>query len=218
MAIDLPTELTDLRRAILTMGATVEQRLNTILIALRSHDVELARTIRHGDRPIDEMELGIEKKCLHILALSQPVAGDLRFILAVLRINTDLERIGDLAKGIAKRVLDLSRQTAIPLPGALLEMSERCGHMTAVALSALADNDATACGRIREEDERIDALHKQIFTWVHQEIPRHVDHTEAAIDVLTIARSIERVADHACSIAEDVVFVVEGTVVRHGGM
>ncbi len=215
MAIDLPAELTGLRRDILTMGAAVEKRLNNVLTALRTQDVELAQTVRHGDRAIDEMELDIEMKCLHILALSQPVAGDLRFILAVLRINNDLERIGDLAKGISKRILDMCENAAIQIPAPLLEMSERSGRMTAEVLNALADDDAKACRRIRQDDDRIDDLQKEVFAWVHEEIPRDVNHTESVIDILSISRSLERIADQASNIAEDVIFLVEGTVVRH---
>ena len=108
MALDLQTELTNLRRSILHMGASVEQRVRWAVDALNEFDVDLAKRVRSSDQEIDDMEIDIEEECLRILALLQPVASDLRFILAVMRMNVDLERIGDLARSIAKRVIDLT--------------------------------------------------------------------------------------------------------------
>lgn len=150
-----------------------------------------------------------------MLALSQPVASDLRFIVAVLRINGDLERIGDLAKGISKRLIDIDQAPAIQIPEPLLNMGERCGAMASDALSALADEDVRLCRRIRKADKTVDELQKDVFSWVHTELPSRIGSTEAVIGMLSICRSLERISDHACNIAEDVTFLVEGTVVRH---
>ena len=129
MPIDLHKELTELRRAILTMGSVVEQRVEQVLDALFRGDLELARSVRGGDREIDEMDVDIEAECLRVLALSQPVAADLRFVLAVLRINSELERIGDQAKSIAKRVIDLGQTRPVEVPGTLLEMAQASRQM-----------------------------------------------------------------------------------------
>jgi phosphate transport system protein len=215
MAIDLHKELTDLRRSILTMGSLVEQRVEQAIDALFRADAEGARSVRQGDREIDEMEVDIEAGCLRVLALSQPVAADLRLVLAVLRINNELERAGDEAESIAKRVLDLGQATPVELPETLRRMAEASQRMLRDAITALADGDAALARRVREADQQVDDHQKEIFAWVQEEIPRHVDGTRGAIDLLSVARRLERIADLATNIAEDVIFLVEGAQVRH---
>jgi phosphate transport system protein len=215
MAIDLQSELTALRRTILTMGAEVESRINLAIVALTKRDAEAARTVREGDDEIDAMEIEIEQECLRILALSQPVAGDLRFVLAVMRINSEVERIADMARGIAKRALDLQRCETIELPDAVVEMAAQVQQMYSKALVALAEEDATIAQRVRESDQRVDDLQKEVFVWVQREIPDHVEATQAAIDVLSVARKLERIADVSTNIAEDIIFLTEGSLVRH---
>ena len=215
MAINLHEELIDIRRMILGQGATVEQRLNCILQAVEELDFESAQLVRHGDRPIDEQELAIEQACLRVLALSQPVATDLRFVLSVLRINGDLERIADLSKSIAKRLLHLQKSTAIDFPDAIPKMASYARHMVGDVLSALADGDTELSQAVRRADQHMDDLQREVFAWAHREIPRHVEATKSAIDVLSIARALERIGDLATNIAEDVIFLVSGTVVRH---
>ena len=217
MAKDLQQRVADLRTAILKMGHDVEARLMTVTKALRTDDVELAKEVRHGDWVIDEQELVIEKKCMHTLALLHPVAGDLRFILAIMRINCDLERIADLAKNVSKRLLDLDKsEIELDLPSSVREMALRAGEMVSGAIRALADEDVKLAARIRKEDDRVDDLQREAFAWAHDQIPADVDSADAAIYILTIARALERIGDLACNIAEDVIFLVEGTVVRHG--
>jgi len=216
MPIDLPKELTQLRRDILTMGAAVEQRLNRAATALLSGDVDAARSVRHGDKEIDQMELEIEEECLRILALSHPVAGDLRFVLAVIRINTNLERIADMVKSIAKRLIDIDEVGPIQAPPALRTMMEESQRMFSDALVALTDENTDLARRIREADERVDDLQKEVFAWAQKEIPEHTDRTQAAIDVLSIARKLERIADVSTNMAEDVIFLSEGSLIRHG--
>jgi phosphate transport system protein len=215
MPIKLQTELTTLRRQILTMGAAAEQRVGKVIDALVDEDMEAARFVRTGDDEIDSMEIQIEEECLRVLALSQPVAGDLRFVLAVLRINADLERIADHAKSIAKRILDLEDVGRIKPPAVVIEMAICSKQMLGDALAALANQDGQLCRRIRRADKRVDDLQKEVFAWVHQEIPQNVDATQGAIDILSMARAFERIADMATNIAEDVIFVTEGSVVRH---
>lgn len=215
MPIDLQTELTDLRRAILTLGAAVEQRVSKAVDALVDHDLDAARFVRTGDDEIDRMDVEIEEECFRMLALTQPVASDLRFILAVLRINNELERIADLANSIAKRVLHLEQDAPIVTPPALTEMAYSTLKMLSDALSALSSHDAGLARRIRLDDKRVDDLQKEIFAWIHQEIPRHVESTQGAIDVLSVSRALERIADMSTNIAEDVIFLIEGAVVRH---
>ena len=215
MPIQIQTELTSLRRAILTMGASVEQRVSKVVEAVVDHDIDAATFVRAGDDEIDAMELEIEEECLRVLALSQPVASDLRFVLAVLRINTDLERIADHTKSIAKRVLDLETMSGLIIPPALTEIAYSSRKMVSDALAALANNDAELARTIRRADKRVDDLQKAIFAWVHQEIPEHVELTAGVIDVLSMARAFERIGDMATNIAEEIIFLIEGALVRH---
>ncbi len=216
MGVDLDRELTELRRKILTMGSLVEQRVRDAIEALLQRQPEIAQRVRSGDREIDAMDVAIEAECLHILALSQPVAADLRFVLAVLRMNTDLERVGDEAKSIAKRVLDLTETTpSLEIPPMMREMANASCTMLSESLTALAEEDVELCRRVREADERVDELQKKVFAWVTDEITRNVGKTRAAIDLLSVARRLERIADLATNIAEDVIFLIEGAQVRH---
>jgi len=215
MAIDLQSELTSLRRTILTMGAEVESRIILSITALVDNNAEAAEIVRAGDDVIDAMEIQIEQECLQILALSHPVAGDLRFVLAVMRINTEFERIADMARGIAKRALDLQRRDPMPLPEIIVEMATQARSMFSCALAALAEGDAAAARRVRQSDQRVDDLQKEVFSWVQEQIPAHVESTESAIAMLSVARKFERIADVSTNIAEDIIFLTEGSLVRH---
>jgi phosphate transport system protein len=216
MAIDLVKELTDLRRMILTMAGAVEERLNRAIDALVDGDLDAAMIVRTGDKEIDRMEVEIEQECLRIFALSHPVASDLRFVLAVMRINTNLERIADMAKSVAKRMIDVLQAHPVPLPPSLATMAVETRRMFADSMIALADRNPDLARRIRAADDRIDDLQKEIFVWAQREIPAHVERTEGVIDLLSIARKLERVADVCTNIAEDVIFLTEGAIIRHG--
>lgn len=215
MTYDINSALSDLRRSVLTMAAEVELRVNAAFEALVDHDLDKAQSVRTGDDPIDRMELEIEEECLRILALLQPVAGDLRFILAVLRMNHELERMGDLAKSVAKRVLAVGTTPSVELPVPLIDMTTHTKRMLADVLQAFADDDPALAREVRRADRIVDDLQREVFTWVQRQIPEQVEATDVAIDYLSTARSIERIADMARSIAADVVFLTEGDVVRH---
>ena len=212
MSIDLPSELTLLRRSILEMCSEIELRLDQALKGLFQKKKNPALEVRHGDKDVNEME--IEAICLRILALSNPVAGDLRFVLAVMRINNNLERIGDLEKSIAKRALSLIKNP-MDLPDGLPVMAETTRDMLRACVQALADEDAERARKVRQSDQIVDDLQKEVIAWVQQEIPRQIDSTAAAIDIMSIARKLERIADVATNISEDVIFLVEGSMVRH---
>jgi len=215
MPIDLSHELIVLRRQILTMGAAVEQRVRDAVNALLNRNAELAQQVRRSDGEINSMEIDIEEECLKILALTQPVAGDLRFVLAVMRINQNFERIGDLAKSIAKRTLDLLEQGYVDIPNPIEHMCREAQHMLENVLTSLSDQNVELARRVRAADDRVDDLQREVFVWARNEIPSHVEHTEAAIDFLSIARKLERVGDMSTNIAEEVIFLSEGTLVRH---
>lgn len=216
MSMDLQKELLQLRRQILSMGASVETRVSEAIDALLKGDIDEAIDVRTGDDEIDAMDLDIEAECLRILALAHPVAGDLRFIFSVIRINNDLERIADLAKSIAKRVIALQEYDhTIDIPEGLSMMANNTRRMLSDAVAALANEDDALCNHIRRADDQIDDLLKEMFTWAQTNIPQHVEATGPTIDLLSIARKLERIADMTTNIAEDVIFIIAGDVVRH---
>lgn len=218
MPLQTDAELLQLNRHILTMGSLVEQRLDQAVESLIAGDAVTAKGVRKGDDDIDAMEIDIEEECLRILALGQPVATDLRFVLAVLRINTEFERIGDLARNIAKRTMHIEKHDGIELPPAVVSMANETRRMFGRALAALAEKDPREARRICRADRRIDDLQSEVFAWVHKQIPLHIDRTEQHIDLLSVARALERISDQCTNVAEEVIFLTEGTVVRHQDM
>jgi len=213
--MELDKGLVALHRAVLSMGAVARERVGQAFRALLDHDVALAQAVREGDREIDRMELDIDEECLKILALQGPVAGDLRYVLAILRINQDLERIADFAKSIAKRVIDMDGETPIQFPSNIARMADATEKMLADALRALADRDAVLAREVRRADQFVDDRNREVFHWAIEEVATHGERARGIIDIVSAARSIERIADLSTNIAEDVVFAVGGQVLRH---
>ncbi|MCA9283661.1 MAG: phosphate signaling complex protein PhoU [Phycisphaerales bacterium] len=215
MAIDLHKELLLVRRELLHMGAMVEQRVRSVFEALETGDVDLAKQVKSGDHEIDEQDIQIETECLRVLALASPVAGDLRFVLGAMRIDGQLERVGDLARSIAKRVIRLNILPAVEFPSAIFDMARAVQAMLADALAALTNEDSALCHHVLHADQRVDDLRKEVFAWARTEIPAHLEATQAIIDILSVAQKMERMGDMAHGIAADVIFMVEGNIVRH---
>ncbi len=211
----LADELTKLRRMLLAMSAEVEQRVDQAFDALLRRDVRKAEVVKRGDDTIDQFDVNIETVCVEILALHQPVAVDLRYVLAALRINADLERIGDLARGIAKRAIKLGERRPITLPQPLVEMTTHVRKLLAESLKALAEQDEKRASDVRQSDEPVNRNYHAVFKWAASEVVEHGDETKAVIDILSAVRGIERIADLATNIAESVIFAVEGRIVRH---
>jgi phosphate transport system protein len=214
MGAEKERRLLEIRRAIFSMASVVEARLQRAVEALVRADQEAAREIRHGDRAIDEMEVDVERLCIETLALQQPVANDLRFILAVLRINGELERIADLSKGVAKRLLRLDLDELNP-PDELGTMALAARDMLSDVLRAFSDDDAETARRIRRDDLEVDSLRSAVREWGHEQILTGAVDAEVVVDVLDVARCLERVGDMCTNLAEDVVFLVEGKNIRH---
>jgi phosphate transport system protein len=216
MAIDLQTEMLTLRRNLLAMGAATEQRLSLATSALVEGDVDAARAVKGGDAEIDAMEVDLETQCMRILALGSPVAHDLRFVLSVIRISADFERIADLSRGIAKKVLRWGNGNGpTEVPGALADMASSASAMLGDVLAALSDEDVERCREVRRADRRVDDLNKEVVATSRQLIHDDVSRTAEAIDMMQIAQRLERIADIATNIAEDVIVLAEGRVVRH---
>lgn len=214
----LQRDLEGLKEAILAMGALVEQAVESAVEALLEGDLTLAEAVVQGDHEIDSREIVVEEDCLKTLALHQPVAGDLRFIVAVLKVNNDLERMGDLAQTMAKRALALSPEDRTVLPSTLPDMTRRVRAMVAASLDSMVSLDATLARGVLRDDEGVDRLHRQLYRTVQKRMADEAERVRAYVGVLSISRCLERIADLSTNIAEDVIFMVEGEVVRHGGL
>ncbi len=215
MSQHLLREITRVKQQILTLGAEVEDALRQAVASLISRNTEQAKRVLSADTEIDQHEVDIEEDCLKILALHQPVAIDLRFLIAVLKINNDLERIGDLAVNIAERSLSLSLQPPIAPPFDLALMAERVQGMVHRSLDALVDMNTALARQVLVDDDLIDSAHRQMYDRVKEAIRKDTSRTDELIQLLTVSRYLERVADHATNIAEDVIYLVDGQIARH---
>lgn len=217
MAIHMLRDLERLRRDILLLGGLVEDATQKAVLTVLERRDDLALGVIEGDHEVDDREVRLEEECLKVLALHQPVANDLRFILAVLKVNNDLERMGDLAGNIAKRGRDLAAVEPVALPAELREMADIVLQMQRGGLNAVVQADTKLARRVLVEDEKVDAFHKQIYTDIAERIRREPERVDVLIQLLSVSRYLERIADLATNIAEDVVFLVEGEVIRHQG-
>jgi phosphate transport system protein len=208
-------DLDRLRRQVLVYGRAVETALEKAITALIDRKKDLAAEVIDGDKEIDEREVDIEAECLKVLALHQPVAQDLRFLVTVLKVNNDLERIGDLAVNLAERAVTLSCREASTIPPGILEMSRRTKDMVRESLDTLFNPDTEAARRVIAADDAVDDLKEQLIHECEQTMHADASQIEAAVCLISAARDLERVADLATNIAEDVVFLVDGDLIRH---
>lgn len=216
MPVHLQSRIVDLRRNLLALGALVEQRVASVIEVIRDGDVDLARTVRSGDAEIDQMQLDLENECMRLLALGSPVASDLRMILTAMRVSNELERIADMCKGISKRVIRLVESGSYRYPPALVQMTEAALTMLRDVLVAFSNEDIKLCREVRRADKYVDDLNREVVAWSREWIAQDVDKSGAAIELLSIAQRVERLADIVTAIAEDTVFLVEGRLIRHG--
>lgn len=211
----LQRDLDALKKEVLTMGSLVEEATNKAIASLIQRAPELADEVMAGDDAIDAKELEVEESCLKALALHQPVAGDLRFIVAVMKVNNDLERMGDLAQNIAERALFLTTHEPIPVDLDFDRMVERVRQMVAMSLDALVNQDAATAREVCSLDDQVDEYNRHMFVVLQALMLENPATIERAVHTLSVARHLERIADLATNIAEDIVFMVEGDVIRH---
>ena len=218
MAVLMQQELDSLKKTLLELSAEVEGRVKQAVQALLSGDRELAQKVKTGDSQIDNMEIELEEECLKVLALHQPVATDLRFIVSVLKINNDLERVADFAVNIAQRSLDLGDVERIDCPYDIATMAELVERMLKMALDSLVESDTELARQTIRLDDDVDDMHKANFTSVKEAIRKDITSLDSLVLYLSISRYLERMADLATNIAEDVVYQVAGEIIRHGGI
>jgi len=208
-------EIGKLKKMLLSLCDVVESRFLQAVKSIKEKDSALARKVIEADVEIDQMEITLEEECLKILALYQPVAIDLRFIITALKINSDLERIGDLAVNIAERSEFLAKQQKVDIPFDLDKMAEKTQLMLRNSLEALVDMNCDLARKVCADDDEVDNMNRRMFEIVQDRIRAHPEHIEPLIHLLSASRHLERIADHATNIAEDVVYMVEGKIVRH---
>ncbi len=218
MSIHLLRDLDRIKKEILLMGGQVEEAFRKAHRALIDRDEDLAAEVIEGDHEIDRQELLISEECLKILALHQPVAADLRFVISVMMVNNDLERVGDLAVNLSERAIELSRAEPSPIPASLTAMAEEVGEMLKQSLDALVNQDTEKARRVCAMDDEVDDLHEGMFDYVRGSLEEEGADPTALLGMLSVSRSLERIADHATNVGEDVVFMVEGEVIKHPGM
>lgn len=218
MAVLMQQELDDLKKMLLALSAEVEGRVKQAVQALLTGDRKLAEQVKSGDAQIDNMEIELEEECLKVLALHQPVATDLRFIVSILKINNDLERVADFAVNIAERAIDLSGAIKIECPYDVARMAELVEIMLKMCLDALVEKDTNLARQTINFDDEVDAMHKDNFSKVKEAIRSDPTCLDGLVYYLSISRYLERMGDLATNIAEDVVYQVDGEIIRHGGI
>jgi phosphate transport system protein len=210
-------ELAQVRERVLLMGARVEEMMTASRRAFTERDQALAKNTIRNDHQIDHLEIEIDELCLQVLARRQPVASDLRFITATLKLVTDLERIGDLCVNMCERVAELCDDPTYPTQGPMPRMGEAAQGMLHDALDAFVAGDATKAEQVVERDNVVDAYYAQLFPELVAHMMSDPTVVFRSTRMLSIGKYIERIADHATNIGELVVFMVRGQDVRHSG-
>ncbi|GMV94015.1 MAG: hypothetical protein AMXMBFR82_37930 [Candidatus Hydrogenedentota bacterium] len=215
MSSHLQRETDRLKKNILSLCAMVEDSVANAVRSLRDRNPTLARQVIDFDIQIDELEVDIEEECQKILALHQPVAHDLRYIIAVLKINAELERIGDASVNIAERALVLSEIERVDIPFDFTGMAEKARSMLKRSIDALVTQDTKLAYAVIASDDEVDAINREMYEQVKGGIRKQPEHMEALIHLLSVSRHLERIGDHASNIAEDVIYLTKGDIVRH---
>ena len=215
MNVHLHREVEELKKKILAYSADVESSVEQAVKALKDRDIDLARHVIERDSQLDLIEVEIEEVCLRILALHTPVANDLRFIVVVLKINNDLERIADMAVNIAQRALSISDWEAHIIPRELNIMLDRAQTMLNMSLEALIDLDVDKAQQVIGQDDEVDRLNKTMYTIIESLMMQKPDEISYLINLLSTSRNLERIADLVTNIAEDVIYLVSGKIIRH---
>ena len=211
----LQREIENLKKKILSLGARIETTVHEVIRSIDERDAALAQNIIDDDIQIDDFEVEVEEDCLKILALHQPVAIDLRFIVAVLKINNDLERIGDLAVNIAERSVFLASVQQVSVAFDFARMSKKTESMLNRSLDALVNMSSELAHEVCADDDEVDSINRQMYLKIQEAIQKHPDQIASLIHLLSVSRHLERIADHATNIAEDVIYMIEGKIVRH---
>lgn len=210
----LHREIDELKKMILAQGALVEDRLRKACMVIESQEEQLTAEIIRSDWEVDELEMRIEEECLKVLALHQPVAGDLRLLVAIIKINNELERIADIAVNIAKRVQTINKDSTLSFRIDYSSMSAKVLAMLKMSLDALVSEEAVLARRVFLDDDEVDELRDKAYKAVVNELNIDMGHAACLLNMYLLARHLERIADRTTNIAEEVIYLVEGEIVR----
>lgn len=216
MTIHLHRDLDDIKKQLMDVGALVEQAIRDATTALLDRRIDLVERVQAADDAIDAKEVHVEETCLKALALHQPVAVDLRYIVVVMKVNNDLERMGDLASNIAARAAYLAAHEPLDLPVDLRSMVEIVQRMVRDCLDALVRSDIALARSVLAADDSVDDFNRDMFTRMQDEMMSDPKKVKRAVHYLSASRHLERIADLATNVAEDVIYMTEGEVIRHG--
>jgi phosphate transport system protein len=215
MSVHLQREIDRVKKSLLALCAIVEDQVQASVSALLDRDVKLAESVERRDADIDRREVELEEECLKILALYQPVAVDLRFIVAAMKINSDLERIGDLAVNIARKATSFAGETSMPIAFDIAGMSAKTQAMLRDSLDALVNLDSPLAADVCRRDDEVDQIKREIRLGAEEQIRREPQNVRPLMRLLAVSRNLERIADCATNIAEDVIYMCDGRIIRH---
>jgi phosphate transport system protein len=215
MAKHFQVEIERLKRKLLNLSSVVEDLVFKAVKSVEQRDATLAESVVKSDNEVDEIEVDVEEECLKILALHQPVAIDLRIVIAVLKINNDLERIGDLACNIADRALSLAQRKKISVVFPFTQMASKVKQMLHESIVSFVNLDVKLARQVCASDPEVDRIHKEVHKLIEDNVKKTPEEIDAYMFYLSVSRNLERIADHATNIAEDVIYMVEGEIVRH---
>lgn len=217
MSAHLRRAIDDLMKQLISLTATVEENVKRSLVSLEENDIDIARNVIEEDKLVDQREIDIEEECLKILALHQPVAIDLRYLVAVMKINNDLERIGDLATNIAQHAIKIIKQPKLQKPPINLDnLYNNVQSMLKKSLDSIVKLDVDAAFDIMKADDEVDRMHDGLSNQVLDQMKTNPNKVHTLIQYIHIIRHLERIADHATNIAEDIIYLTQGKIVRHG--
>ena len=207
-------EIEALKKKFMVLGTMVEDRVQKVCLAIQTRDEDLLKEIIALDWEIDDMEVEVEEECLKILALHQPVAGDLRLLVTIIKINNELERIADIAVNISKRIQTINKNSSLRFTIDYQPMADKVLAMLKLSLDALVMEDADLARRVFLEDDEVDQLRNQAYKGVIRELNSEPGNAACLVNLYLIARHFERIGDRTTNIAEEVIYLVEGEIVR----
>ncbi len=215
MQISFDEELSGLKEKILLMGSKVEEAIRLAMKSLVDRDSRLAKRVIQSDREINDIEIEVDEVCHRLLALHQPMAGDMRFITSAMKINSDLERMGDLAVNIAERALTLNEVAPLKPFIDIPRLASITQEMVKVSLDSLVNKDPEMAKKVCERDDEVDNLNDQIIRELISYMLEDRANIKRALDLILVSRYLERIADHATNVGEDVIYMVQGKDIRH---
>ncbi len=210
----IPKEIDKVKKMLLALGANVEDRFQKAIHAVNTNDIDLAQKIIDTDFEIDEKEIEVEEECLKILALYQPVATDLRFFITVIKINNDLERIADYAGNISQRFKS-SSEDPNRFGYDYTSMGNLAARMLRMSLDALVENDVDMAYEVRDMDKDVNVMRNEAYDTMKDDIRAYPEKVGEIINMYLISRHLERIGDHTTNIAEEVIYLIEGDIIRH---